>query len=128
MTPANSTRTTWPKASRSCSSGSRPVVSSGSGGHFMADRKAKAADVVLQARRQLAELAGREPEAVLGIERNGDKNGWKVTMEVCELQRVPNSTDLLGCYEVVLDGGGELVEYRRTRRYQRGQADDGEAR
>ena len=38
-----------------------------------------------------------------------------------ELTRVPNSTDLLGCYVVALDGDGELVGYERVRRYQRGQ-------
>jgi hypothetical protein len=95
----------------------------------MAESKVKAADVVKQARRQLAELTGRQPEAVLGIERNGNgdgdgDDGWKVTMEMLEMRRVPNSTDLLGCYEVTLDGDGDLLEYRRTRRYARGQPDE----
>ena len=95
----------------------------------MAETKVKAADVVKHARRQLAELTGRQPEAVLGVERNGNgDDGWKVTMEMLEMRRVPNSTDLLGCYEVTLDGDGDLLEYRRTRRYTRGQPDDGEAR
>ena len=83
----------------------------------------KAADVVRKARQQLSELTGREAENVLGVERNGD-DGWKVTLEVLELSRVPNTMDLLGCYEVHLDGGGELVEYSRSRRYARGQADE----
>ena len=68
---------------------------------------------------QLAELTGRRPESVLGLQKNED--GWKVTVEVVELTRVPNSTDLLGCYVVALDGDGELVGYERVRRYQRGQ-------
>ena len=38
-----------------------------------------------------------------------------------ELRRVPNSTDLLGCYAVTLDQDGEVVGYERRRRYQRGQ-------
>ena len=45
-------------------------------------------------------------------------------MEMLELQRVPNSTDLMGCYVVKLDGDGDLLEYKRTRRYQRGQPDE----
>ena len=99
----------------------------------MASGKVKAADVVQNARRQLAELTGRQPEAVLGVERagdngNGNDDGWKVTVEMVEMRRVPNSTDLLGCYEVTLDGDGDLLEYRRTKRYQRGQPDDGEGR
>jgi hypothetical protein len=44
-----------------------------------------------------------------------------VTVELVELSRVPNSTDVLGCYVVTLDNDGELVGYERVRRYQRGQ-------
>jgi Gas vesicle synthesis protein GvpO len=72
------------------------------------------------ARAQLAELTGRVPESVLGLRKDDD--GWRVTVEVVELNRVPNSTDLLGCYVVTLDDDGELVGYERVRRYQRGQA------
>ena len=89
----------------------------------MAEGKTSAAEIVQRARQQLAELTGREAEGVLGVERDED-DGWKVTVEVLELQRVPNSTDLLGCYVVRLDGGGDLLEYQRVRRYARGQADE----
>ena len=77
-------------------------------------------DLARAARDQLAELTGRSPESVLGLRK--DDNGWKVTLELLELSRVPNSTDLLGCYVVTLDDDGELVGYERVRRYQRGQA------
>ncbi len=89
----------------------------------MAEAKAKPAELARSAKEQLAELTGRKPEGVLGIERNDD-DGWHVTLELLELERVPNSTDLLGCYLVSLDDSGELVEYRRLRRYSRGQADE----
>lgn len=75
-------------------------------------------EIARAARRQLAELTGRRPESVLGLHKDDD--GWKVSVEVVELNRVPNSTDLLGCYVVALDGDGELVGYERVRRYQRG--------
>jgi hypothetical protein len=57
---------------------------------------------------------------VLGLRKDDD--GWKVMVEVVELSRVPNSTDLLGCYLATLDDDGELLGYERVRRYQRGQA------
>jgi hypothetical protein len=82
--------------------------------------RVKPAELAKSARRQVAELTGRLPESVLGLRRDDD--GWKVTVEVVELSRVPNSTDLLGCYVVTLDDEGELVGYERVRRYQRGQA------
>ena len=88
----------------------------------MAKAKMKAGDLAQAARDQLSELTGRRVESVLGIERNGD-DGWHVTVEVLELERVPNSTDLLGSYLVVLDETGELEEYRRLQRYARGRAD-----
>jgi hypothetical protein len=78
------------------------------------------AELARAARRQLAELTGRTPESVLGL--HSDDDGWKVTVEVVELSRVPTSTDLLGCYVVTLDDDGELLGYERVRRYQRGQA------
>src|SRR3954462_8730161 len=74
---------------------------------------------------QLGELIGRQPEGILGVERDdGDDGGWRVTLEVLELERVPNSTDLLGCYVAKVDDDGDLLEYQRLRRYQRGQPDE----
>jgi hypothetical protein len=84
----------------------------------------KPADLVREAATQLAQLTGRRPEAVVGLEKDDD--GWKVSLEVLELERVPNSTDLLGCYVVHLDADGELVGYERVGRYQRGQAQGGD--
>ena len=65
------------------------------------------------------ELTGREPEAVTGLEWDGEF--WKVTVDVLELARVPNTTDLLASYAVQLDEGGSLRGYKRLSRFQRGQ-------
>ena len=92
---------------------------SGGGGRSDRNGKAKPAELAKTARAHLAELTGRPSESVLGIRKDDD--GWQVTVEVVELSRVPNSTDLLGCYLVALDDNGELVGYERVRRYQRGQ-------
>jgi Gas vesicle synthesis protein GvpO len=78
------------------------------------------AELARAAYKQLAELTGRPVESVLGLRQDDD--GWKITMEVVELSRIPNSTDLLGCYVVTVDDDGELVGYERVSRYQRGQA------
>ena len=80
------------------------------------------ADAARIARGHLAQLTGRPIESVLGLHRDDD--GWKVTVEVVELSRIPNSTDLLGCYVVEVDDDGELVGYSRNRRYHRNQADE----
>jgi hypothetical protein len=82
-----------------------------------------AKEAIQRVRRELPQLLGHPVESVLGVQRNDD-NLWEVTVQVVELVRVPNSTDVLGAYEVTLDEDGELAGYRRRRRYTRGQADD----
>jgi hypothetical protein len=77
---------------------------------------------IARVRRELPELLGHPIEAVLGVERDEDQ-GWKVTVEVVELARIPNSTDVLGAYAVTLDREGELTGYRRSRRYHRNETD-----
>jgi hypothetical protein len=80
--------------------------------------------VVEAAREHLATLLGKDADSVSGLDRNGD--GWIVTVEVVEVPRIPESTDVLGSYEVELDGDRNLVRYARRRRYYRSEADDGE--
>jgi gas vesicle protein GvpO len=78
---------------------------------------------VQRAREQLQRLSGVEPEAISSFERTGD--GWRVTFEVLELRRIPETTDVLASYAVELDEKGNLVSYGRVRRYQRSEALDG---
>jgi gas vesicle protein GvpO len=78
-------------------------------------------DVARRAREQLLALQGREPESISSLERTPD--GWLATFEVVELARVPNSMDVMGSYELVLDEQQNMVRYSRTRRYHRAQAD-----
>jgi hypothetical protein len=54
-----------------------------------------------------------------------DDDGWKVTVQVVELERIPNSTDVLGSYEVIVDDDGEVTGYWRTHRFYRSQASEG---
>jgi hypothetical protein len=69
---------------------------------------------------ELQGLIGRPVEAVTGIEKNGSE--WTVTVEVVELERIPNTTDVLGVYEVTVDKNGDLSGTRRTRRFYRSEA------
>ena len=71
-----------------------------------------------RAARHVLALTGREPENVVSIER--DEDGWQVGVEVLELHRVPETTDILAVYEVTLGGKGELVQCQRGPRYHRG--------
>ena len=72
------------------------------------------------AREQIAQLTGYKPDSVTSLARDDD--GWRITVDVVELSRVPASADLLGAYEALLDDDGNMVNYRRIRRYCRGEA------
>jgi hypothetical protein len=83
------------------------------------------AEVAQLARRELADVTGLEAESATSLER-GQDGGWLVTVELLELSRLPDTDDLLGLYEVELDDGGELLAYRRVRRYARSKAGENE--
>lgn len=68
------------------------------------------------------ELTGYSAEAATALEWDSDSDTWRVTVEMLELARVPNTTDVIGAYEVRLDPQGTLHGYRRVRRYTRGEA------
>lgn len=70
---------------------------------------------------QLEELTGRAPESVIAVEREDD--GWKVSLELVETRRIPDTADILAEYSAHIDDRGELASYRRESRYTRGRVD-----
>jgi gas vesicle protein GvpO len=84
--------------------------------------RSDAIHIVEQAREHLKNLLGADAESVSGIERaNGN---WSVTLEVVELHRIPESTDILSSYSAVLDDDGAIVSLTRGRRYRRSQVEE----
>jgi hypothetical protein len=102
--------------------GARPT--SGTSGRSRDGGSLTAAQVAQQGLRQIAELTGKQTEGVTGVEPA--EYGWIVGVEVVEDRRIPSSTDLLATYEAELDMEGELLSYRRFRRYARGRGDNSE--
>ena len=90
----------------------------GSAPRAAAPKRATASQVAARAAQQLLELTGKGAEGVTGLERTDD--GWKVYVEVVEVRRIPDTTDVLALYEVQVDEDGDLTGYRRLRRYARG--------
>jgi hypothetical protein len=72
------------------------------------------------ARDQLQELLGKAVESASALERT--HNGWVATLEVVELSRIPETTDVMASYELELDDNLGLRSYRQVRRYTRSQA------
>jgi hypothetical protein len=89
-------------------------------------KKLSPPQLIGRARQQMEELFGKPVEAVSGFEQsNGDggDKGWTVTLELLELERIPDTTSLLGTYEATFDGDGNLLGAHRVRRYPRNQSD-----
>ena len=89
------------------------------------NRKLGVRQLAQQASGELEQLLGRPVSSVLGVRRDDD-DGWEVTLEIVEVDRIPETTSIMGVYAVNLDQQGEVMGYRRTRRYHRGQpSEDG---
>ena len=78
--------------------------------------------MIARAKQHVEQVLGAEPESVSGIDRSN--GSWHVSVEVVQMRRVPESTDVLASYAVVLDGDGDLISLHETRRYRRSQGDD----
>ena len=82
-----------------------------------AKKRPSGASAVDRAKAHLLQLTGHQTEAVSSLNRTRD--GWRVVLEVVELERIPRTTDILGSYSVELDNDGELMGYERIHRYYR---------
>ncbi len=78
-------------------------------------------EIAQQAKEQLAVLTGFKAETISSLYR--DDTGWHINVEVVELRRTPDSSDILATYETLMDDTGNILSYRRSRRYYRGQTD-----
>ena len=76
-------------------------------------------EIVRMAKEQLVELTGLQADTVSGLQHEDD--GWHVTIELVDLKRIPESSDVLDTYDVLLDDTGMLINYQRVRRYLRGE-------
>ncbi len=83
------------------------------------EKTVQGTDIAKRAKEQLAQVTGLQPETVSRLTRNGE--GWHVSVDMIELKRIPEATDVLATYEVILDDQGNLLRYQRTQRYYRAQ-------
>lgn len=98
-----------------------PIESFSAGGKTRKKRSLLGGSEIAQlAKEQIAGLTGLDPGRVSGLSRDGD--GWLVSVDMVELKRIPDSTDVIGAYEVKVDDGGNLIAYKRVRRYRRDEA------
>ena len=66
---------------------------------------------------QLAQVTGYTPVAVVASFK--DEGGWHVTLDMLEMTRIPESSDVLGVYECTVDQEGNLVSFERRMTHNR---------
>jgi hypothetical protein len=69
-------------------------------------------EIVESVRRVLDDLGGLDVESVTGVE--ADDDGWRVSVEVVEVRRVPDTADVLAKYEVSMSKSGQFRGYRQV--------------
>lgn len=74
-----------------------------------------------RAKQELSSITGYRPAAVVGSFR--DAEGWHLLVDLVEMARLPESTDLLGTYEVTVDEAGNLLKFERKSARLRGTPD-----
>ncbi len=82
-------------------------------------------EIAQRAKEQLAKLTGLKPDTVSKLAK--DEEGWHVAVDLIELKRIPEATDVLATYEVVMDEAGNMIRYQRTKRFHRDQVTGQEA-
>jgi len=72
-----------------------------------------------RAKEQLAEVTGFSPVAAVGGFK--DDEGWHISVDMLEMARLPESTDIIGTYVVSLDLEGNMVKFEKKRARLRGE-------
>jgi len=68
-------------------------------------------DAIDSGMRQLRALSGLETSSVVAATRKDD--GWQIIIELIERRAIPDTQDLLGEYEILLDNEGDMISYER---------------
>jgi hypothetical protein len=76
-------------------------------------------ELLEQAKSHLAAATGLRSMTVTGAHR--DEKGWRVSLEMLEMSRIPPATDVVGEYIALLSSEGELLWFERKRTRLRGE-------
>ena len=70
-------------------------------------------EVINAAKDQLQSILTLDVANVVAASKTDD--GWNVKIELVERKAIPDTQDLLGTYDVILDDEGNIVSYERKR-------------
>lgn len=75
-------------------------------------------DAIFMARENLMSITSLKLSGIFGVSKEDD--GWKVTIELIERKAIPDTSDILGIYEMKLNDKGEIVTFNRIKLRRRG--------
>lgn len=70
-------------------------------------------EITKKAQEAFARLSKLPVNAVIGLSQT--EEGWAVSLEALERRAIPDTMDVLGLYEVRLDGEGNLLGFVRKK-------------
>ena len=81
-----------------------------------------AQEVITKARGHIATMGKKSDEGVNNLSKRED--GWTVSIEVVERKGIPDTMDILGLYEMILNDEGDLMSLERKKLRKRGDTAD----
>jgi hypothetical protein len=81
-----------------------------------------AQEVITKARGHIATMGKKSDEGVTNLSKRED--GWTVSIEVVERKGIPDTMDILGLYEMILNDEGDLMSLERKKLRKRGDTAD----
>lgn len=79
-------------------------------------------EITRKAQEEFARLNKLPVNAVIGLAKAED--GWVVSLEALERKAIPDTMDVLGLYEIRMDGEGNLLGFERKRLRKRGETEE----
>ena len=79
-------------------------------------------EIVNKAQEEFARLSKLAVNAVIGLSKT--EEGWVVSLEALERKAIPDTMDVLGLYEIRLDGEGNLLSFERKKLRKRGETQE----
>ena len=82
------------------------------------DARMNCQEVIAKAQEHIANMGKRSNDGVTSMSRTD--GGWTVCIEVLERKAIPDTMDILGLYEIILNNDGDLLSLERKKLRKRG--------
>jgi hypothetical protein len=70
-------------------------------------------DLLENTKKEVVDLTSLKFSTIVGVGMDEESGARKVTLELVERNAIPDSMDLLGIYDVLVDDSGRIQSFRR---------------